>query len=129
MNPINESGKDAEDRLEKFLIQNDIPYKRGGNTTIDFTIYTKDKIVYIDCTNQNVPGSVEEKVPHKIWKYHQRIGFNEVIIQRGKLELGEEVMEHIRYYEEKEDMKVLVWTEEEVRSYLLGLPPKENPFF
>ena len=129
MNPINESGKGAEDRLEEFLIQNNIPYKRGGNVTIDFTIYTKDKVVYIDCTNQNVAGSVEEKVPHKIWKYQKRIGFKEVIIQRGKLELGKEVMEHIKDIEESKDIKVLVWTEEEVRSYLIGLPPKQNPFF
>jgi hypothetical protein len=129
MNPINESGKSAEDRLEKFLIQNNIPYNSGGNTTIDFTIWTSDETIYIDCTNQNVAGSVEEKVPHKIWKYHKRIGFKEVIIQRGELELHPEVMEHIRDIEESKNIKVHIWTEREVQDYLLGIPPKTNPFF
>lgn len=128
-NPINESGKGAEDRLKRFLIENDIPYESGGNTTIDFTIFTKNKTVYIDCTNQNVSGSVEEKVPHKIWKYHKRIGFKEVIIQRGKQELHPEVMEHIRDLEVSKNIKVFIWTEDEVQNYLLGLPPKTNPFF
>ena len=128
-NPINESGKGAEDRLKRFLIENDIPYESGGNTTIDFTIFTKNKTVYIDCTNQNVSGSVEEKVPHKIWKYHKRIGFKEVIIQRGKQELHPEVMEHIQDLEITKGIKVFIWTEDEVQNYLLGLPPKTNPFF
>ena len=128
-NPINISGKSAEDRLKNFLINKNIPYKHGLNKTIDFTVYTKKKVVYIDCTNQNVEGSVQEKVPHKIWKYHKRIGFNEVIIQRGNLQLHKEVMAHIKDLEITKNIKVFVLTEDEVKNYLLELPKKENRFF
>lgn len=129
MNPINESGIKAEKRLESFLIKHNIPYKRGGNTSIDFTIFTKDKTIYLDTTNQNVSGSVQEKVPHKVWKYHKRIGFDEVIIQRGKLQLHREVMEHLKYIEQTENIKVHVLTDVEVERYLLGLELKQNKFF
>ena len=40
-NPINESGKTGEDRMEKLLIDLDIPYKRSksGEAAIDFILF------------------------------------------------------------------------------------------
>ena len=32
-----------------------------------FLQHDGNKIIYADCTNQNVSGSVYDKVPHKVW--------------------------------------------------------------
>lgn len=128
-NNAHRSGKSAENRLKNFLIENDIPFQFGGNTTIDFTIFSKDKIIYIECTNQNRPGSVEEKIPHKIWKYVKKIGLKEIIIQVGSWKLGNQVIEHIKEIEKTKDIKVIIFTENQVKDYLLSMPKKENNFF
>jgi len=128
-NPINISGKEGEKSLGNFLKSKNIPYKSGGSKTIDYTIFLENKTVYVECTNQNVEGSVMEKLPHKIWKYHQRIGFKEVIIQRGNLELGKGVMSHIRDIESQKGIRVMIMNSNELQQYLLDVPVKTHEFF
>ena len=96
MNPINESGSRLEEQLEKYLIKNNIPYRRAksGKHEIDFIIGD----YYADCTNQNTIGSVEEKIPHKVWKYHQKYNYTEVYIIRGDYVPSTSVIEHLNTY-------------------------------
>ena len=44
------------------------------------TILKNDNKIYIDVTNQNGQGSVAEKVPHKVWKYYKKYGYEDVYI-------------------------------------------------
>ena len=54
-----------------------------GKFEIDFQIETQDGTVFADCTNQNVGGSVEEKLPHKLWKYAELYHYHTVFIVTG----------------------------------------------
>ena len=60
-NPVNISGKDLEDRVENYCVENNISYQRAksGAFEIDFIIDTDFGKVYADCTNQNVEKWVE----------------------------------------------------------------------
>ena len=94
INPINESGQSLETKLRVYLIKNKIPhkYQKSGKKEIDFIIEQPDGKVYADCTNQNVGGSVEEKIPHKIRKYFRQYKFHKVFIIRGNFKISAEVI-------------------------------------
>ena len=97
-NPVNISCKDLEDRVENYCVENNISYQRAksGAFEIDFIIDTDFGKVYADCTNQNVVGSVEEKLPHKIWKYYQKYKYDNVYIIKGDQKISNHVLEHCR---------------------------------
>ena len=96
MNPINESGQRLEEQLESYLIKNDFAFKRAksGQHEFDFIIGN----YYADCTNQNEQGSVDEKIPHKVWKYHQKYKYKDVYIIRGKHIPNPSVVEHLKIF-------------------------------
>ena len=95
-NPVNISGKKLEDTVEQYLVENHIAYQRAkaGAFEIDFIIDTDFGKVYADCTNQNVVGSVEEKLPHKIWKYYKKYKYDNVYIIKGDQKISNHVLEH-----------------------------------
>ena len=97
-NPVNISGKDLEDRVETYCIENNISFQRAksGAFEIDFIIDTDNGKIYADCTNQNVVGSVEEKLPHKIWKYYKKYGYDNVHIIKGDQKISSHVLEHCK---------------------------------
>ena len=80
-NPINISGQELEDKVQLHCVLNNLSYQRAktGSFEIDFIIETDKGKVYADCTNQNVGGSVEEKLPHKIWKYYKKYKYDNVL--------------------------------------------------
>jgi hypothetical protein len=129
MNPINESGQRLEREMSLFLSKNNIPYDSGGSTCIDFKIRTDKGIVYLDCTNQNVGGSVMEKLPHKIWKYWKKFQFKEVVITRGREKPNKVLNEHIQWLENVLNIKVYVLSFNESKEFILDKPIKENSFF
>ena len=96
-NPINQSGVLLEQRLKEELLNRKLPFhhQTSGKKEIDFIIGGD---IYVDCTNQNVVGSVEEKLPHKVWKYWKQYGFDEVYIIRGEHMIGQSVREHLDMY-------------------------------
>ena len=61
----NESGCKLEEELKTFLNEKEISFihQESGKHQIDFIIGNG---IHVDCTNQNVEGSVDEKIPHKI---------------------------------------------------------------
>jgi hypothetical protein len=96
VNIINSSGLAMEDSVESFLLEQNIPYQRSssGKHEIDFILSTKDGPLYLECSNQNVPGSVEEKLPHKLWKYYKKYQFDNVILVTGILNINKRVVDH-----------------------------------
>ena len=129
MNPINKSGQKLEHEMSLFLETNSIPYDGGGSSCIDFKIRTDTGIVYLDCTNQNVGGSVMEKLPHKIWKYWNKFKFNEVVITRGREKPNKVLNEHIKWLEDILNIKVHVLSFMESQQFILDKPLKLNEFF
>jgi hypothetical protein len=92
----NKSGIQLETLLKMFLIEKEFTFtqQKAGQSVIDFIIDVDDGKIYADCTNQNEPGSVMDKIPHKIWKYHKKYNYQEVYIIRGKQIPNEQIMEH-----------------------------------
>lgn len=127
-NPINESGKKMETRRKEFLLEHSIPFKQGKSETIDFEILTTP-MVWLECANQNAEGSVMEKIPNKILKYHIKRGVTEIYIERGSKQLSNDVLRSIDWIESRSDIKVHILTSIEVDNLLLGIEAPKNKFF
>ena len=115
----NQSGIKLEKELKTFLCEKKIPftYQKNGKHEIDFII---GKGIYADCTNQNVTGSVDEKIPHKIWKYHKKYGYKDVYIIRGKKIPNESVLSNCNEIAAYKDFKFHLMTLEEFFNFLEG---------
>ena len=120
-NPINESGSKLEKLVKDFLKKNNYQFIGGGNNDIDFIIETSNGKVYVDCTNQNVQGSIIDKVPHKIFKYHVKHKMNEFHIIRGLYkDFPEPIFEHIKHLENYFNLKVIILTYDEFIEMLIN---------
>ena len=95
-NPVNISGQLLEDMVENYCVSNKISYKRAkpGAHEIDFVIESNKGKIFADCTNQNSVGSVEEKLPHKLWKYFKKYQYRNVYIIKGDHKISAKVLEH-----------------------------------
>ena len=95
-NPVNISGQLLEDMVENYCVSNKISYKRAkpGAHEIDFIIESNKGKIFADCTNQNSGGSVEEKLPHKLWKYFKKYQYRNVYIIKGDHKISPKVLEH-----------------------------------
>ena len=95
-NPVNISGQLLEDMVENYCVSNKISYKRAkpGAHEIDFIIESNKGKIFADCTNQNSGGSVEEKLPHKLWKYFKKYQYRNVYIVKGDHKISPKVLEH-----------------------------------
>mgnify|MGYP003128352753 CR=1 FL=1 len=123
INPINKSGTKLEENLELFLKSNGFAYDKQspGAPEIDFIIpINRNKIIYADCTNQNVSGSVYDKVPHKVWKYWDTYKYDEVHIIRGKELPPKAVTKHLEHLVTTIGVKTHVLTLEEFCNFLQG---------
>ena len=123
INPINLSGTKLEENLELFIKHNNFSYKKqkSGAPEIDFIISIEgDKTIYADCTNQNGPGSVYDKVPHKVWKYWNTYKYNEVYIIRGRELPPKAVEKHLEWLSKNIDVKTHLLTLEEFCIFLQG---------
>ena len=117
MNPINESGLKLEDLLENYLKVNDLPYKRNTNG-IDFIVGNGE--YYIECKNQTQGGSVNEKLPHTIWKYHQRYGMDVMYIIQPYTKGMAKIMNHIKWLESILGIKVYIVSYQHMCDVLSG---------
>ena len=120
VNPINISGMLLEDRLEEFLMGKNLSYTRAkvGKFEIDFQIETQDGTVFADCTNQNVGGSVEEKLPHKLWKYAELYHYHTVFIVTGTHKISKHVTKHCNEVAEKKEFKLHLLDYDQFTNYL-----------
>lgn len=96
----NSSGLELEDALENKLKSLDIAYHRAktGSHEIDFIIRTENNLFYVECKNQNGSGTVEEKIPHTVWKYWKKYNYKDVYIIRGDYMPSAKIIEHCEYY-------------------------------
>lgn len=117
----NKSGQELETRLKMFLIEKEFNFtqQKPRQPVIDFIIDTEGEKIYVDCTNQNEPGSVMEKIPHKIWKYHKKYNYSNVYIIRGKEIPNEQVMEHCAEICKEKNFKMHLMTFEEFCDILM----------
>lgn len=117
----NKNGSELEKKLKNFLMENDISFKqqRPSKPEIDFIIGKGENLIYADCTNQNIKGTVEEKLPHKIWKYHKKYGYKEVYIVRGTYIPHSSVFEHCNEICKYKGFKMHVVTFDEFCAILL----------
>ena len=125
MNPINESGTAGESHFKTLLNENDMSFKPGGNNGIDYIVSDK---FYIDSKNQNKAGSVDEKIPHTIFKYHERYNQPKYYIV-GYHKYNKGIMRHIKYLEDTLNIKVYFYTPEEMIKVIKGYeikPPMEK---
>ena len=70
-NPINKSGIIGEERMEKFLKDNDIPYIRNISSGIDFILFPNSRMedrFYIDIKNQDTGGGRDLAVGGCVWR-------------------------------------------------------------
>tara|TARA_R100000152_G_C6727541_1_gene152636 strand:- start:473 stop:868 length:396 start_codon:yes stop_codon:yes gene_type:complete len=127
-NPINKSGQLGQTRLREFLIEDNFSYReeKTGQHQIDFIVNPgTNKEIYIDVTNQNTDGSVDEKIPHKVWKYHNKYKYKDVYIVEGKYNVSKKVKEHCKIY----DFNVHFVKLEEMKSILKNKNYKIERFF
>lgn len=117
----NKSGQELEKKLKQFLIENDFAYvqQKPRSPEIDFIIGNGKETIYADCTNQNIEGSVDEKIPHKIWKYHKKYGYSDVYIIRGEHIPNNLVIEHCNEICRTKGFKMHIVTFEEFCAILL----------
>ena len=122
----NKSGTYLEETLEQLLKAQDIPYKRQshGKSQIDFII---NDSIYADCTNQNSTGSVEEKIPHKVWKYWKMYGYKDVYIIKGKWNVSPKVLEHLEDASIAWGYTTHIVSIDEFMSVVMNEPKKASP--
>ena len=116
-NPINESGLKLEESLENYLRVNGLPYKRNSNG-IDFIV--GDGQYYIECKNQTQGGSVNEKLPHTIWKYRKKYGMDTMYIIQPYTDGMGVVMNHIQWLESMLGINVHIVSYEDMCNVLSG---------
>ena len=107
-NPINESGTLGENHFKTLLKQNDIPFKSNGSNGIDYIVLDE---FYIDSKNQTQGGTVDEKIPHTIFKYYEKYKQPKYYIV-GYYEYKESIKRHIKFLEDKLNIKVYFYTPE-----------------
>ena len=117
----NKSGQELETQLKMFLIEKDFSFiqQKPSQPVIDFVIDTQDGKIYVDCTNQNESGSVIDKIPHKIWKYHRMYNYSDVYIIRGSKIPSEIIMEHCNEICEDKNFKMHLVTFQEFCDILM----------
>ncbi len=127
-NPVNISGQLLEDKVETYCRENNISYKRAkpGAHEIDFIIESSRGKLFADCTNQNSVGSVEEKLPHKLWKYFKKYQYRNVNIIKSDHKISK--TEHNNFYEMDRGYSFeIYWCNfEQVK---MGITAKEESFF
>lgn len=117
----NKSGEELETQLKMFLIEKEFSFvqQKSGQSVIDFIIETEDEKIYADCTNQNESGSIMDKIPHKIWKYHRLYDYSNVYIIRGKKIPNETIMKHCAEICEDKNFKMHLVTFQEFCDILM----------
>jgi hypothetical protein len=121
---IKHSGIHLEQDLEQFLDQHHIRYLRGVDQKmeIDFTIYDVHmNKIYVECKNQQSQGSVVDKIPHTIWKYHRKYQMQQLFLLVGALHvIPDYIHENIQWLEQVLHLQVHVVTLDIMKQHLVS---------
>lgn len=132
-NIINIKGEELEDKLKDWLNENKIPYTKsvkGPKGDIDFIIHTNKTKLFIECANQNIKGSVVDKIPHKVFKYWFKHKMDTIYLLRGSYnKFTKSIMEHIKHIENTCDIKVHIVTFNQIQKILNNKKLNKNKFF
>ena len=118
----NKSGAKLEDDLARVLINEKFTFikEKPGSKMIDFQIETDNGRMYVDCTNQNSGGSVEDKLVQKARKYYRMYRYDEIFIVRGGKPIHSEVLKTLKEDEQVYGYKTTILTLEEICNMLKG---------
>ena len=131
-NRANVSGRNAEERIENFLIREGKIYKRArtGQKQIDFIINPNSPdTIYADSKSHNVRGTCDEKIPHCSWKYARHYDTDEIYIIRGECDFRPEIYEQLEEQRKLMGITTIVMTEKEFYMMLLEMEEVEGEFF
>ena len=126
-NPINESGKKGEERMEKIFKDNNIPYIRNKSEGIDFILFPNSRMedrFYIDIKNQHERGGRDLAVGGCVWQYQKKYGFKECYIVEGSYDFPPKVREFANKFAKTHFVKF-----EEMKNILLGVEVDDGVFF
>lgn len=96
-------GKELEDRTEKYLSSQHIPFKRNKHSGIDFII---NGYLHMDCVAQGQSGSIGDKLPHKVYKYVKKYKLKDIYILHPNSPITETVGEHLIHLENSLNTKI-----------------------
>ena len=97
----NKSGQSLEKQTENILRESGHSYEKqkGGNkVAIDFIVETQHGNLYIECKNQNVPGTAYEKLSFTLFKYKKKYDFSEWYIIQGRKPIPKSIYECLDFY-------------------------------
>ena len=100
---VHKRGRELEERVEKYLEAEKLPYKRNKNNGIDFII---NGGFHMDCIAQGVSGTIGDKLPHKCWKYLKRYGLKDIYILHPYSPIHRHVGEHLEDLEKQFDAQI-----------------------
>jgi hypothetical protein len=125
-NRINKSGKQFEDEVKDILEQSGHSYKSNKNSGIDYKITFEDRIDGIEVKAQKVGGSVDEKLPHSVYKYAEKYK-NIVFLFHDNFKLNSNIQEHMEYIAKLKNVKLtLLWGLDKFKHYLNGNLKDDN---
>ena len=98
----------------------------NGSNGIDYIVLDE---FYIDSKNQTQGGTVDEKIPHTIFKYYEKYKQPKYYIV-GYYEYKESIKRHIKFLEDKLNIKVYFYTPEEMIEVIKesGIKPLMDKF-
>ena len=133
MHKINESGKTLELELQMWLNENECSYTKSANGRygdIDYIVHTKKAEYYIECTNQNIKGSVMDKIPHKVFKYWFRHKMKVIYVLRGSYtKFSKSIHEHLDFISKQCGIEINIVSLIELQNILMNKKVKPNKFF
>ena len=107
---VHERGKALEERVEKFLTAERLPFKRFKNNGIDFIV---NGGFHMDCVAQGVSGTIGDKLPHKCWKYIKQYNLKDIYILHPYSPIHRQVGEHLEDLEKQfnAQIHILSWAD------------------
>lgn len=120
---IKQSGLSLEQDLEHFLDSHQIPYWKGVDQKMEIDFIVRDihgNEVYIECKNQQSQGSVVDKLPHTIWKYHRKYQMQQLFLLVGNIHvIPDYIHENIQWLEQQLHLKVHIMSLSDMKQHLL----------
>jgi hypothetical protein len=133
MDKRNTSGKSLELELQMWLNENVCSYTKsvdGPKSDIDYIVHTKKAEYYIECTNQNIKGSVMDKIPHKVFKYWLRHKMKVIYVLRGSYtKFSKSIYEHLDFISKQCEIEIHIVSLAELKNVLMNKKVKPNKFF
>ena len=128
INPINISGASFSDKVLHLIKKHNIPHTDNGNKTIDFYLYFQDKTIGLEAKGQHTEGTVNEKLPHTIYKY-LKLDIDEIWLVVHEHTLSDIIKEHIEVVSIDSNVVVRIVDITNLEDMFISNTPKVNEWF